>query len=385
MTARIKGAVEHWIDIRELSDDEAARRIGADGIDVLVDVNGHTSDARTGVFARHAAPVQVNWLGFPGTMGSPYHHYIIADEWIIPEGSEIYYSEKVARLPCYQANDRKRQIAQERPTRRDAGLPEDAFVFCCFNGAHKISRPTYDRWLEIMNRTPGSVLWLLATSAEPMARLGAIAERSGVSRDRIIFAPRQHNALHLARYPLADLFLDTAPYGAHTTASDALWMGVPMLTLSGRSFASRVCGSLVRSAGLPELVVTRPRDYVERAVALANDRPQIEAYKARLETNRYTCPLFDTDLLVRHLEELYRTMCRDHQKGRQLQPNLGNLEAYLEAAIAHDHEAQELLGMEGYHELYKERLERLHLARPMPPDNRLWTYQDIAKIENSSR
>ncbi len=383
LTARIRGAVEHWIDIRDMSDDEAARKIGADSIDVLVDVNGHTSDARTGVFARRAAPVQVNWLGFPGTMGSPYHQYIIADDWIIPEGSEIYYSETVARLPCYQPNDRKRQVMPERPTRRDAGLPDDAFVFCCFNGAHKISRPTFDRWLEIMNRTQGSVLWLLATSAEPMARLGDIAERNGVSRNRIVFAPRQHNALHLARYPLADLFLDTAPYGAHTTASDALWMGVPMLTLSGRSFASRVCGSLLRSAGLADLVVTSPREYVERAVALAANRSEIEGFKARSEANRDTCTVFDTDLLVRHLEELYRTMCREHQKGLQPQPDLSNLDAYLEAAIAHDHEAHELLGMDGYHEQYRERLGRLHLARPMPPDNRLWTSKDIAKIETS--
>ena len=274
---RTKAAVEHWIDIRELSDDDAARRIGADGIDVLVDINGPTRDSRTGVFARHPAPVQVNWLGYPGTMASPYHHYIIADGWIVPEGSEIFYSEKVARLPCYQPNDRKRQIAPERPTRPAVGLPDDAFVFCCFNGTHKITRPTFDRWLEILNRVPSSVLWLLESSKETMTRLADYAERKGVARSRIVFAPRERNPVHLARYPLADLFLDTAPYGAHTTASDALWMGVPVLTLSGRSFASRVCGSLVRSAGLANLVVTRPGDYVERAIALANNRTEIEA------------------------------------------------------------------------------------------------------------
>lgn len=383
LTARIKSAVEHWVEIRGMSDDEAAQRIGADGIDVLVDINGHTRDARTAVFARRPAPVQVNWLGYPGTMGTSSHHYIIADGWIIPEGSEIYYSERVARLPCYQPNDRKRQIAPERPTRQEAGLPDDAFVFCCFNGAHKISRPTFDRWLDIMNRAPGSVLWLLATSAETMNRLAEHAERKGVARERIVFAPRQHNALHLARYPLADLFLDTAPYGAHTTASDALWMGVPVLTLSGRSFASRVCGSLVRSAGLTNLVVTRPEDYVERAVALANNRSEVEAYKAKLEAGRHTCQLFDTDLLVRHLEELYRTMCLDHQKGRVPVPDLLNLDAYLEAGIEHDHEAHELLGMDGYREFYKAKLARLHLARPLQPDNRLWTRQDMARIEGT--
>ena len=382
--ARIKSAVEHWVDIRPMSDDEAARTIAADGIDILVDVNGHTRDSRTGVFARRPAPVQVNWLGYPGTMATPYHHYIIADDWIIPEGSEIYYSEKVLRLPCYQPNDRKRIIAAERPARRDAGLPEDAFVFCCFNGTHKITRFTFERWLEIMNRVPGSVLWLLDTSAETKTRLSEYAEKHGVARDRLVFAPKLHNPQHLARYPLADLFLDTVPYGAHTTASDALWMGVPVLTLSGRSFASRVCGSLVKAAGLSDLVFTSPKDYVERAVALGNDRAAIETYKKTLETNRNTCPLFDTGLLVKHLEGLYRTMASEHQKGNTPQPDLTNLDAYLEAAIDHDHETEETLTVADYHGLYKAKLARLHLARPMRADQRLWTAEDIARAEGNS-
>ena len=375
---RIKAAIEHWTDIRSLSDDEAARKIASDGIDILVDVNGHTRDSRTGIFARRPAPVQVNWLGYPGTMGSPYHHYIIADDWIIPQGSEIYYSERVVRLPCYQPNDRKRIVAAERPTRRDAGLPDGAFVFCCFNGTHKISRFTFDRWLQILKRVPDSVLWLLDASTEAKRRLSELAEQNGVPPARLVFAPKQHNPQHLARYPLADLFLDTAPYGAHTTASDALWMGVPVLTLSGRSFASRVCGSLVRAAGLADLVCTEPQDYVERAVALGNNRTEIESYKRRLETGRSTCRLFDTDMLVDRLEELYRTMSSDHQKARLPRPDLSNLDSYLEAGIDHDHENHELLALADYHGLYKAKLARLHLARPMHADERIWTAKDIA-------
>ncbi|MFZ1988185.1 MAG: N-acetylglucosamine transferase, partial [Alphaproteobacteria bacterium] len=239
LTERTKSAVEHWRDISRISDDDVARIIANDSIDILVDINGHTRSARTGLFARRAAPIQVNWLGYPGSMGTPYHHYIIADDWIIPPADEIYYSEKVLRLPCYQPSDRKREIAQPGPTRAEAGLPDSAFVFCCFNGSQKISRFTFERWLQILARVPNSVLWLIDTPEGTKDRLHKHAQANGVAAERIIFAPRQGNAAHLARYPLADLFLDTAPYGAHTTASDALFMGVPVLTLSGHSFASR--------------------------------------------------------------------------------------------------------------------------------------------------
>jgi predicted O-linked N-acetylglucosamine transferase (SPINDLY family) len=381
LTARIKSAVEHWSDIRSLGDDEAARQIAADGIDILVDVNGHTRDARTAVFARRPAPIQVNWLGYPGSMGTPYHHYLIADDWIVPAGSEMYYSEAVLRLPCYQPNDRKRQVAAERPTRSGAGLPETAFVFCCFNGTHKISRFTYERWLEIMRRTPNSVLWLLDTNPEAKTRLGDVAELHGIARSRLVFAPKLANQYHLARYGLADLFLDTAPYGAHTTASDALWMGVPVVTLSGRSFASRVCGSLVRSAGLEELVVEDPKEYVERAVAVANSPDALARYKQRLAASRGTSRLFDTDLLVSRLEALYRDMCRDYQNGRLPQPTLANLDSYLEAGVEFDHDGQDLLAIPDYHGQYKARLAPLHRARPLPADTRLWTATDIAQAD----
>jgi len=381
LNARIKTAVEHWTDIRSLSDDQAARQIAEDGIDILVDVNGHTRDARAGVFARRPAPIQVNWLGYPGSMGSPFHHYIIADEWIIPPGSELYYSERVVRLPCYQSNDRNRVIAPDRPTRADVGLPEGAFVFCCFNGTHKVSKFTFARWLDILKRVPDSVLWLLDNSAETNNRLMDLAEQNGVERTRLVFAPKIHNAAHLARYPLADLFLDTTPYGAHTTASDALWMGVPVLTLSGRGFPSRVCGSLVRAAGLPELVCSRPEDYVERAVALGNDRAAVKALKAKLEAGRDTCLLFDTSKLVGALEELYRGMCAEHQRGATPQPDLDNLDVYLEVGNEIDHEAQEMLALEDYQGFYRAKLAARHRARPIRADARLWTAEDIAAVE----
>ena len=308
LNTRIRAAVEHFTDIRPMSDDEAAQRIADDGIDILVDVNGHTRDARTAVFARRPAPIIVNWLGYPGTMGSDYHHYIIGDPWIIPPEMELYYSEAVRRIPCYQPNDRRRIVASGVPTRTEAGLPEDAFVFCCFNGTQKITPHVFDRWMEILKRTTGSVLWLLDSNPETNARLRDAAEARGVDRTRLVFAPKMPNALHLARYRLADLFLDTTPYGAHTTASDALWMAVPVLTWSGRSFASRVCGSLVRSAGLPELVVESAEAYVEKAVEIGSDRTRAQALRTMLEAGRDSCVLFDMDLLADKLEALYGEM-----------------------------------------------------------------------------
>jgi len=378
---RNKAAVEHWVDIRDMSDDAATARIAADGIDVLIDVNGLTKDARAGVFARRAAPIQVNWLGFPGSMGSPYHNYIVADDWIIPAGSELYYSEKVVRLPCYQANDRKRVVAAHRPSRTEVGLPEDGVVFCCFNGAQKISRFTFDRWMEIVKRTPGSVLWLLDTAEETNVRLRDEAEARGVAPERIVFATKLANPYHMARYSLADLFLDTSPYGAHTTASDALWMGVPVLTLSGRSFASRVCGSLVRSAGLPELVCETPEDFVEQAVALAADPARLQSLRARLEASRDTCVTFDMDLLTSELEGLYQRMCEDHQAGLTPQPDLRNLEAYLEAGVQSNPDVEETLAVLDYHERYIRALAARHRMRPLPADDKLWTQHQIAMID----
>ncbi len=378
---RIRNAIEHWVDISAMDDAAAASQIAADSIDILVDLNGNTREARTGVFALRPAPVIVNWLGYPGTMGSPYHHYIISDEWIIPKGSEIYYSEKVARLPCYQPNDRKRVIAQSPPSRADAKLPADAMVYCCFNGTQKISRFAFERWMTILGRVPGSVLWLLDGGEDTRKRLLERAAQRGISAERLIFAPKMAHPDHLARYVLADLFLDTSPYGAHTTASDALWMGVPILTLSGHGFSSRVCGSLARAAGLPEAVCKSPEEYVERAVALGKDRAELQRQKKQLASKRATCALFDMESLVRHLEALYLQMWEEYHQGRRPRPDLTNLDAYLEIGSETDHDSLEMLGIKDYAAWYRERLTNHHRRCALPEDPRLWTAAEIARVE----
>lgn len=352
---RARGHIEHWTDIRHLSDDNAAARIAFDSIDILIDINGFTRDARTGIFARRPVPVQINWLGYPGTMGTSYHHYIIADKWIIPKKSEPYYSEHVLRLPCYQPNDRKRSVAPT-PTREAAGLPATGFVFCCFNASQKLRRPSVERWLDILTAVPGSVLWLLDGGEDMRRNLQDFAVSRNIASDRLIFAPKLANQNHLARYRLADLVLDSAPYGAHTTASDALWMGVPVLTLSGRSFASRVCGSLVRAAGTPDMVCTSPDAFVERAIFLAQSPIALQKIRRNLAVRRSTCDLFDMEKLVISLEGLFRYVSQRHQQGLTPSPRLSDLEAYLEIGLGLEHEESELLTMRNYLEYYRSEI-----------------------------
>jgi predicted O-linked N-acetylglucosamine transferase (SPINDLY family) len=370
---RIRGGVDHWINLSSMNDEVAARRIADDKIQILVDINGYTNSARSKVLAMRPAPIIVNWLGFPGTMGTPYHNYIVADGYIIPPGSERYYTEKVLRLPCYQPNDRKRLITKEAAVRADAKLPEDAVVFCCFNGIHKITPFTWRRWMQILKAVPNSVLWLLDGMAPTNKRLKELAVEHGVDAERIIFARKKHNPDHLARYPLADLFLDTTPYGAHTTSSDALWMGVPVLTFPGRSFASRVCGSLVTSAGLPELVCATPDEFVARAIELGNEKAKLTAVRAKLAKLRDTCVLFDTPLLVSKFEALYQEMWRDFMNDRVPRPNLANLEIYNDIGVELDQDDVEMLVVADYEERYRQKLakksEYLHICQ----DVRLWT------------
>ncbi len=369
--ARIRKAVDHWIDIGELSDHEAARRIVDDRIDILVDLNGYSKDARNKIFTLRPAPIIVNWLGFPGTTASPYHHYIIADEYIIPRGSEIYYSEKVLRLPCYQPNDRKRVIGVP-PSRKEAGLPEEGTVFCSFNATQKIAPMVFGHWMDILSRVPDSVLWFLAGAEDTNERLRQMATRLGVARERLIFAGRALNHEHMARFALADMLLDTWPYGSHTTASDALWMGVPVLTVPGRGFASRVCGSLLQAAGLGELVCESFEDYVERAVALGRDKAKLQSYKDRLIANRHRSTLFDTPLLVRKLEALYGRMWEDYCGGNLPVPNLTNVELYHEIGCEQEPEATYFLPLAEYHERYHRGLAYRNSLSPLPADGRLW-------------
>ena len=368
---RIMKAVDHWVDINGLSDDEAATRIAADKVDILVDLNGHASDARTKIFARRPAPIAVNWFGFPGSMGTPYHHYIIADSHIIPTDHEIYFSEKVIRLPCYQPVDRKRVVAK-RPSRAEVGLPADAVVYCCLNGMPKITPHAFQRWMSILSRVPNSVLWLLKESNDAHENLCKSAAAQGIAPERIVFADKMANPEHLARYPLADLFLDTLPYGAHTTAADALWMNVPVLTLPGRSFAGRVCASFVRNADLNELVCSTAEEYVERAVALGKNREKLAALKAKLAAGRDSCFFFDTPRFVRHLEDLYRQMWSELIRGALPSPDLRNLDVYYEVGRDLDLENSGLLSDEAYRSLYEKKLAERHSTYPIYPDIRLW-------------
>jgi predicted O-linked N-acetylglucosamine transferase (SPINDLY family) len=366
-------AVDHWVDINALDDDQAAAKIAEHGIDILIDLNGYTKDARTKVFARRPAPIAVNWFGFPGTMGTPYHHYIVADPTIIPPHDEIYYSEKVLRLPCYQPNDRKRIVAERRPTRTEAGLPEDAFVYCSLNGMQKITPRVFERWMTILGRVPGSVLWLLSgTTAEANERLRQAAVERGVAGERLVFAEKMPNPDHLARYPLADLFLDSMPYGAHTTAADSLWMNVPILTLPGRSFASRVCTSLIRAAGVGELECSSPEDYVARAVEYGQNRDKLAALKAKLAVGRDTCALFDTPKLVRHLEDLYRQMWSDFRNCALPEPDLRNLDIYHDIGVGLELEKMDTLSDDAYLALYRDKLADWDACYPVRPDGRLW-------------
>lgn len=365
---RIRSAVDHWTDITGLSDDAAAARIAADGIDILVDVNGYTRDARTAVFARRPAPIAANWFGFPGTMGTPYHHYVIADPHVVPESHEHFFTERVLRLPCYQPNDRKRSIAPEPPQRSAEGLPEKGFVFCCLNGAQKITPQLFGAWMKILAATEGSVLWLLDAGPETNQRLRLLAAAAGIAPERICFAPKRPNPQHLARYALADLFLDTFPYGAHTTASDAMWMGTPVLTLEGRGFAARVCAGLVKNAGLPDLVCTNLDDYAARAIAIAAVPGAAAELRRRLRAGRDTCVLFDVPLLVKSLEGLYDRMWDEFRTGDLPVPDLTNLPVYEEVGLGlvEGREGESIAA-----DLYAAALDCWAAHEPLPADGRL--------------
>jgi predicted O-linked N-acetylglucosamine transferase (SPINDLY family) len=373
MQKKIMEDVDHWIDINDMTDEEAAERIYKDGIDILIDFNGYTGEARVNICAMRPAPVIVNWLGYPGSMGTPYHNYIIADDFIIPPDLEKYYSEAVVRLPCYQPNDRSRAVSDHRWTRQEAGLPENAMVFCSFNGIQKITSFMWQRYLSILANVPGSVLWLLGSYGPTEQRLKILAAEQGVDPERLIFAPKLANTQHLARYPLADLFLDSAPCGAHTTASDALWMGVPVLTMAGRGFAARVCGSLAKSAGLDQLVCHNIEDYVRKAVELGNNTDKLAELKATLKSNIPTCDLFDTPKLVKHLDDLLVQMHAREMAGETPHPDLINLEIYNDIGTEIDRDDVEMAGIADYEDLYLRRLRDLHDYYPIARDTRLWT------------
>jgi protein O-GlcNAc transferase len=309
MRARLEKAFDRWIDIGKQSDEEAAQTIAGAGIDILVNLNGYFGDARMGVFTRRPAPVQVNYLGFPATLGSQAIDYIIADQTVIPQDEQSFYDEQVVTLPrCYQVNDNKgRQMAQ-RPSRAEAGLPDKGFVFCNFNSAYKLTPETFDSWMRILAEVEGSVLWLLESVAPFAGNLRREAEKRGVAGGRLIFAPDILPDRHLARLQLADLFLDGLPYNAHTTGSDALWAGVPLITRRGTTFPGRVGASLLLAVGLPELVTENAEAFEALAIKLASDPKTLKKLQDKLAKNKAGCALFDTDLFAANIESAYRTM-----------------------------------------------------------------------------
>ena len=309
MRRRISAAFDRFEDVRSLTDSEVAARARAVGIDIALDLKGFSQESRTGIFAFRAAPVQVNYLGYPGTMGAEYMDYLIADATLIPETHRRFYSEKIAYLPhSYQPNDNKRKISDKAFTREEFGLPPAGFVFCCFNNNFKILPGMFDCWMRILQAVDGSVLWLLEDNAGAVANLRAAAVARGVQASRLVFAPRLSLSEHLARHRLADLFLDTLPCNAHTTASDALWAGLPVLTCVGHTFAGRVAASLLNAICLPDLVVSDVAGYVELAISLASDPERLAEVRRKLAADRLRSPLFDTTLLARHLEEAFSTM-----------------------------------------------------------------------------
>jgi protein O-GlcNAc transferase len=315
---RIELALDEFIDVREMSDEGIARLIRHKEIDIVVDLMGFTSENRLDVLAKRAAPIQVNYLGYPGTMAASYIDYVIADQTIIPEEHFAFYSEKVVWLPeSYQPNDAGQQISERKPTRFECRLPETAFVFCCFNNTVKILPEMFDIWMRLLAAREQSVLWLSGTNATARESLSTEVEKRGISSDRLIFADKiPLLADHLARLRNADLFLDTLPYNAHATASDALWAGVPVLTCLGSSFASRVAASLLRAVGLDELITHSLEDYETLAVELANDSDRLHALRERLARNRTTHPLFDSERFTRHIESAYTTMWDRYQRGK---------------------------------------------------------------------
>lgn len=319
--SRLKASFDRFSDARDRGDREIAAMLKAWQIDIAIDPMGYTAACRSGIFALRPAPIQVNFFGYPGTTGAEYMHYIIGDRTVIPEGEHAAFSEQVVYLPdSYLPTDAKRMIGETAPSRREAGLPESGFVFCSFNNTYKVTPSLFAIWMRLLREVEGSVLWLLGGDEAVVRNRREYARQHGVDPDRLVFAPRTSHENHLARHRLADLFLDTLPYNAHATAADALWVGLPVLTCCGTSFASRVAASVLGAVGLPELITDNLDDYERLAVRLARDPAALASIKARLAANRATHPLFDTARYTRHLEAAFETMWQRYQRGEPAAP-----------------------------------------------------------------
>jgi predicted O-linked N-acetylglucosamine transferase (SPINDLY family) len=314
---RLEKAFDRFLDVSTRSDQEIAALARALEIDIVIDLNGFTKRARTGIFALRPAPVQVNYLGYPGTLGAEYMDYLIADATVIPPELRQYYDEKIVYLPhSFQVNNTTRVVSDRPLSRAELGLPDDAFVFCCFNHNYKITPDAFDIWMRLLHAVEGSVLWLSGGNAAATRNLRLEAEKRGIAPERLVFAMRLESlAEHLARYRQADLFLDTFYYNAHTTTSDALWAGLPVLTCLGNTFASRVAASLLTAIGLPELITHNHADYESLALELATDPERLAAIRHKLAANRTTQPLFDTARFTRDIEKAYLMMHERYQAG----------------------------------------------------------------------
>ena len=313
---RLLAAFDHFIEGSDKTDLEIAGLMRELEIDIAVDLMGHTQHCRTGIFALRPAPVQINYLGFPGSMGAEFIDYIIADEFVIPRQNQLHYAEQVVYLPdCFQANDDQRKIATKPLTRKMVGLPASGFVFCSFNNSYKQNPACFDIWMRLLGKVEESVLWVLADTPAVYHNLRRQAANRGIDPERLIFAPRLSYATHLARLGLADLFLDTLPFNAGTTASDALWAGLPVLTCTGEAFAARMAGSLLQAIGLAALITHNAEDYEALALELATSPEKLAVIKINLKKNRNTYPLFDTDRFRRHIEAAYSTMWQRSQQG----------------------------------------------------------------------
>ena len=309
MRKRISKAFDQFIDVNLKSDKEVAQLSRDLKIDIAVDLKGFTQFSRFGIFVERCAPIQVNYLGHPGTLGADCIDYIIADKVLIPQKNQKDYSEKIIYLPhCYQVNDSNKKISDKVFTKKELGLPEDGFVFCCFNQSYKITPYVFDIWTRLLKRIDGSVLWLIKDSDIGVNNLKKEAQKRGVEPDRIIFADKISNAEHLARHRLADLFIDTFPYTAHTTCSDALWSSLPVVTRIGQSFVSRVSASLLTAIGLSELITKKEKEYEELAFKIANNKSLLNEIKKKLNKNKLIKPLFNTKLFTKNIESAFIIM-----------------------------------------------------------------------------
>jgi predicted O-linked N-acetylglucosamine transferase (SPINDLY family) len=318
MRRRLERSFDKFIDAAMLGADAIARRIREEEIDILIDLNGYTQGSRTELYARRAAPIQVNYLGYPGTMGADYIDYIVADPTLVPVTAQASYAEKIVYLPhSYMPHDAaSRPISDRSFARAEFGLPENGFVFCCFNNAYKLNPHLFRSRMKILQAVEGSVLWLTGHSTPAVNNLRREAVAAGVDPDRLVFASRLPSvADHLVRHRLADLFLDTLPYNAHSTASDALWAGLPVLTQIGETFAGRVAASLLTALGLPELIAGTQERFESMAIELAARPAALAAINDKLAQNRLAKPLFNTQLYTQHLESAYVTMHQHHQAG----------------------------------------------------------------------